>query len=112
MSNGPSRIRQSISGRSGWTTAGSACIGGLTPYGTWHYQILAFDEGANDFVQTAGLSGSGVWQFIMYGDDDFINGETDLILPSASKYSLFIRGVAWDGETLGEFAMTQINLLN
>ncbi|MCX7016585.1 MAG: hypothetical protein NTW86_29180 [Candidatus Sumerlaeota bacterium] len=79
-------------------------------YGTWHDQIIAWSETAGNWVAVGGPSGQSLWQFVMYPATDFLNGRVDLALPSPGRYDLFLRGVAWDAATAGEYATAAVDV--
>ncbi|OPZ18620.1 MAG: hypothetical protein BWZ10_01021 [candidate division BRC1 bacterium ADurb.BinA364] len=63
-------------------------------YGTWHWQIIAWRDGAG-WVNTTGPSGNSLWQFIFYPTAGFLNGQIDLTVPSAGTYTFFMRAAGW-----------------
>ena len=74
-------------------------------FGTWHYQVLTFSLKDGSWVETSGPSGLGLWQFAFFPQPNFLNGAMDLWVPRDGGYYLWVRGVAWDGTTTGEFGV-------
>ncbi|MCX7015388.1 MAG: hypothetical protein NTW86_23020 [Candidatus Sumerlaeota bacterium] len=62
-------------------------------YGTWRYLMIVYD-GAN-WINVTGPSGNALWQAVYYPGADFSNGRTDLALPAAGDYTIFIQGQGW-----------------
>ncbi|MCX7013971.1 MAG: right-handed parallel beta-helix repeat-containing protein [Candidatus Sumerlaeota bacterium] len=85
-------------------------------YGTWHNQIAAYHV-QSTWVETQGPSGFGLWHFVDYGGmgyqagkADFFAGWADFSSLAAGDYWFFIRGMAWDATTGGEFAAAGVHV--
>ena len=72
-------------------------------YGTWLYWILAYSIDDEKWVVTGGPLGESLWHYVQYGDDDFTTGSTNLTVPSQGQYRFLLAGMAWDGQTWGDF---------
>lgn len=63
-------------------------------YGTWHYQIIAWEASAG-WTTVTGPSGSNLWQFVFYPSANFMAGQAILTVPAAGNYTFFIRAASW-----------------
>ncbi|MCX7015389.1 MAG: CAP domain-containing protein [Candidatus Sumerlaeota bacterium] len=78
-------------------------------YGTWRY-LMIVNNGSN-FINVTGPSGYATWQAVYYPGSDFSNGRTNLTMPSAGYYTIYIQGQGWlPPYTLGAFGSTVVHV--
>ncbi|MCX7015094.1 MAG: FG-GAP-like repeat-containing protein [Candidatus Sumerlaeota bacterium] len=84
-------------------------------YGTWHDQIIVYKDGAG-WVPTQGPSGTQLWHFVDFGYLGFVVGTADFFAGwgdfhlSPGTYYFYIRGVGWDGVSIGDFAVVGVTV--
>ena len=64
-------------------------------YGTWHVEIVAYNQDTDQFSAITGPSGTNVWQLAFYGEAPFNNGSATFTVPAAGNYVFFIRAAGW-----------------
>ena len=79
-------------------------------YGTWLYWIIAYHVDSEEWVETEGPLDESLWHYVLYGEEDFMAGSTELTVPDSGEYHLFIAAMSWDAQTWGEFSMVTVDV--
>ncbi len=64
-------------------------------YGAWHAQFIAYNATAGEWAVSQGPGGQGLWHFLAFPHDDFLNGQMDLGLAAGAQYWIYMRQVGW-----------------